>query len=58
MIPSQQAVKLKRCSVQGGPNARLISAAITIGVFPREQLDGMQRLVNVTDEVKQPSQRD
>src|SRR5215467_8833600 len=56
--PVPSTVKLNRCAVQGGPNTHLISSSITIGVFPREQLDGMQRLVNVADEVKQPGQRD
>ena len=50
--PVPQTMKLNRCAVQGGANAHLNSATITTGVFPREQLRGMERLVNVADKVK------
>jgi hypothetical protein len=57
VIPSQCRGSGQRGSILSNADAGLVPA-ITAGILTTEQLDCVQRLVNVPDQVKQPSQGD
>ena len=56
--PSQSRRSGQRGSILSETDTDLVSTAITVGILTTEQLDCVQRLGNVPDQVKQPSQGD
>jgi hypothetical protein len=51
-------MKVDRRASRCNTNADFIAPAISIWVFPREELNSVQWLVNVADKVKKPGERD
>jgi hypothetical protein len=52
--PIPESVQRQRGSILSNTDAHLVSAAIAVGVFPREELHGMERLVDVANKVEKP----